>query len=56
MVRNCEKLETNESMMDVKWKKPAIFDIIVSHILDAEKENPGSSFAARDPNSMYFEQ
>ena len=56
MVRNCEKLETDESKMDVKWKKAAIFDSIVSHILDAEAENPGSSFAARELNSMYVEQ
>ena len=56
MVRNCEKLETDESMMDVKWKKAAIFNSIVSHILDAEAENPGSSFAARELNSMYVEQ
>ena len=42
--------------MDVKWKKTAIFDSIVSHILDAEAENPGSSFAARELNSMYVEQ
>ena len=42
--------------MDVKWKKTAIFDSIVSHILDAEAENPGSSFAARELNSVYVEQ
>ena len=41
MVRNCEKLETDESMIDVKSKKAAIFDSIVNHILDAEAENPG---------------
>ena len=46
MVRNCEKLETDESIMDVKWKKAAIFDSVVSHILDAEAEN----------YSMYVEQ
>ena len=56
MVRNCEKLETGESIMDVKCKKAAIFDSIVSHILDAEAENPGSSFAARQLNSKYVEQ
>ena len=56
MVRNCEKLETDESIMDVKWKKAALFDSIVSHTLDAEAENPGSSFAAREFNSMYAEQ
>ena len=56
MVRNCEKLETDESIMDVKCKKAAIFNSIVSHILDAEGENPGSSFAARQLNSMYVEQ
>ena len=56
MVRNYEKLETYESIMDVKWKKAAIFDSMVLHILDAEAENPGSSFAARDFNSMYVEQ
>ena len=42
--------------MDVEWKNAAIFDSIVSHILDAEAENPGSSFAARELNSMYVEQ
>ena len=26
MVRNCEKLETDDSIMDVKWRKAAIFD------------------------------
>ena len=51
MVRNCEKLETDESIMDVKWKKVASFDSI-----DTEAENPGSSFEARKPNSMYVEQ
>ena len=56
MVRNCEKLETDELIMDVKWKKAAIFDSIVSHVLDAEAENPGSSFAARELNSMCVEQ
>ena len=56
MVQNCEKFETGESIMDVKWKKAAIFDSIVSHVLDAEAENPGSSFAARELNSMYVEQ
>ena len=56
MVRNCEKLEIDESITDVKWKKAAIFDSIVSHISDAEAENPGSSFAARELNSMYVEQ
>ena len=56
MVRNYEKLETYESIMDVKWKKAAIFDSIVSHVLEAEAENPGSSFAARELNSMYVEQ
>ena len=53
MVQNCEKLETDESIMDVKWKKAAIFD---STILDAEAESPSSSFAAREINSMYVEQ
>ena len=53
MVRNCEKFETDELILDVKWKKSAIFDSIVSHILDAEAENPGSSFPARELNSMY---
>ena len=53
MVRSCEKLETDESIMDVKWKKAAIFD---STILDAEAESPSSSFAAREINSMYVEQ
>ena len=43
MVRNCDKLETDESIMDFKWKKAAIFNSIVSHILDTEAEN----------NSMY---
>ena len=33
-----------------------LFDSIVSHILDAEAESPGSSFAARELNSMYVEQ
>ena len=56
MVRNCENLETDESKMDVKWKKAAIFNSIVSHILDAEAENLGSSFATRELNSMYVEQ
>ena len=56
MVRNCEKLETDESVMNVKWEKAAIFDSIVSHILDTEPENPGSSFAARELNSIYLEQ
>ena len=46
MVRNCEKLETDVSIMDVKCKKAAIFDSIISHILDAEAEN----------NSMFVEQ
>ena len=41
--------------MDVKWKKAAIFNSIVSHILDVETENPGSPFAARELNSMYVE-
>ena len=49
MVRNCEKLQTDKSIMAVKWKKAAIF-------LDAEVENPGSSFAARELSSMYVEQ
>ena len=48
MVRNCEKLETDEPIMGVKWKKAAIFNSIVSYILDAETENPGSSFAVRE--------
>ena len=52
MVRYCEKLEKDESIMDVKWKKAAIFDSIVSHNLDAEAENPGSTFAARKLNAM----
>ena len=56
MVQNCEKLETDESIMDVKWKKAAIFKSMVNHILDAETENLGSSFGARGLNSMYFEQ
>ena len=56
MVRNCEELETDEPIMDAKWKKAAIFDSVVSHILDAEAENPGSSFTARELNSMYAEQ
>ena len=56
MVRNCEKLETDESIMIVKWKKAAIFDGIVSHILDAEVENQGSSFAVMELNSIYVEQ
>ena len=56
MVPNCEKLETEESIMNVKWKKAAIFDSIVSHILDAEAENTGKSFAARELNSVYAEQ
>ena len=43
MVQNCEKLETDESIMDVKWKKAAIFKSMVNHILDAETENLGSS-------------
>ena len=55
MVRNCEKLETDESIIDVKWKKAAGFDSIESHILDAEAENLGSSFTARELNSMYVE-
>ena len=56
IVRNCEQLRTDESILDVQWKKAPIFDSIVSHILDAEAENPGSSFAARELNSMYVEQ
>ena len=56
MVRYCEKLEKDESIMGVKWKKAAIFDSIVSHNLDAEAENPGSTFAARKLNAMYVEQ
>ena len=52
MVQYCEKLEKDESIMDVKWKKAAIFDSIVSHNLDAEAENPGPTFAARKLNAM----
>ena len=53
MVRNCEKLETDESIMDIKWKEAGIFDRIVSHILDAEAENPGSTSAAREFNLIH---
>ena len=53
MVRNCEKLETDKSIMDVKCKKTAIFDSIVSH---TDAENPASSFSARELNSMFVEQ
>ena len=56
MVRNCEKLETDESIMDVKWKKAAIFDSIISHNLGTEAENPGLYFTARELSSMYAEQ
>ena len=56
MAQNCEKLETDESIMDFKWKKAAIFASKVSHILDAQAENPGSSFAAREFNAMYVKQ
>ena len=56
MAQNCEKLGTDESIMDFKWKKAAIFASKVSHILDAEEENPGSSFATREFNAMYVEQ
>ena len=42
--------------MDIKWKKAAIFDNIVSHILDAEAENPGSTSAARKLNLIHVEQ
>ena len=53
MVQNCEKLETDESIMDIKWKNAGIFDRIVSHILDAEAENPGSTSAAREFNLIH---
>ena len=53
MARNCEKLETDKSIMDVKCKKTAIFDSIVSH---TDAENPASSFSAREINSMFVEQ
>ena len=53
MVRNCEKLETDKSIMDVKCKKTAIFDSIVSH---TDADNPASSFSARELNSMFVEQ
>ena len=42
--------------MDIKWKKAAIFDSIVGHILDAEAENPGSTSAARELNLIHVEQ
>ena len=42
--------------MDIKWKKAAIFDSIVGHILDAEAENPGSTSAAWELNLIHVEQ
>ena len=36
LVQNNEKLKKDESIMDLKWKKRAIFEGILSHILDAE--------------------
>ena len=48
MVRNCEKLETDEPIMGAKWKKTVVFNSIVSYILDVETENTDSSFAVRE--------
>ena len=46
--------------MNQQWmlngKKLATFDSIVRHILNAEPETTGSSFAAGELNSTYVEQ
>ena len=53
MVQNCEKLETDESIMDVKWKKGSYFQEHGKSYLRCRDREPR---LIRGLNSMYVEQ
>ena len=56
LVRECEAIDADTSIIDTNWLKAATFDNILSHIINAEVENPGSTFSARALKSMYVDQ
>ena len=48
--------EKDSVVIDNKWRKAVVFDNTVNYVMEKEAENPGSSFAAKELNTMYIEQ
>ena len=39
-----------------KWLKAAVFDNILTHVIDTEADNPGATFGSKELNVMYVDQ
>ena len=53
MVLDCNSLDTPQNE---KWLKAAVFDNILTHVIDTEADNPGATIGSKELNVMYVDQ